>query len=94
MKKKEKIVRPVEDLWNLPKDILSNAPIIRMNGGYDISVENFRYILEYTECFICLQCYGFKLYIKGKRLYIPYYGCKDILIKGHLEQVTLQYESC
>lgn len=94
MKKKEKIAAKFEETWNLPKDILSNAPIIRMYGGYDLYVENFRGILEYTECSICLQCFGYKMHIKGKRLYIPYYGLKEIMIKGCMEQITLIHENC
>lgn len=94
LKKREKFTKQIEDVWSLPKDILSNAPIIRMYGGFNLSVENFRGILEYSDKLICLQCYEYKLYVRGKRLYIPYFGFKEILIKGYVEQISLQHESC
>ena len=37
------------DAANLPKDVVLGVPILTLTGHYEVNIENYRGILEYTE---------------------------------------------
>lgn len=92
-KKSEKIDKTVSkkelviESLKLPKDSLLGASIITITGNQDIFVENYRGIIEYTDCQIILQGKTCKIEICGKRLRIVYYTNEDMKINGWIESV-------
>lgn len=76
----------VESL-KLPKDSLLGASIVTVTGNRDIFVENYKGIIEYTDCRIVLQGKTCKIEISGKRLCIVYYTNEDMKISGWVEAV-------
>lgn len=76
----------VESL-KLPKDSLLGASIVTVTGNRDIFVENYKGIIEYTDCRIILQGKTCKIEISGKRLCIVYYTNEDMKISGWVESV-------
>lgn len=81
--KKELVIESLK----LPKDSLLGASIITITGNQDIFVENYRGIIEYTDCQIILQGKTCKIEICGKRLRIVYYTNEDMKINGWIESV-------
>lgn len=71
----------------LPKDSLLGASIVTITGNQDVFVENYRGIIEYTDCQILLQGKNGKIQICGKRLRIIYYTNEDMKINGWIESV-------
>lgn len=72
---------------NLPKDILYGASILTVTGNQEIWVENYKGILEYTDCRICLQAKHCCISITGQNLHIQYYTNEDMKITGCICQI-------
>ena len=71
----------------LPKDSVLGASIVTITGNRDVIVENYKGIIEYTDCRIILQGKNCKIEICGKRLNILYYTNEDMKISGWIENV-------
>ena len=71
----------------LPKDSVLGASIVTITGKRDGFVENYKGIIEYTDCRIILQGKNCKIEICGKRLNILYYTNEDMKISGWIENV-------
>ena len=71
----------------LPKDSVLGASIVTITGKRDVFVENYKVIIEYTDCRIILQGKNCKIEICGKRLNILYYTNEDMKISGWIENV-------
>ena len=71
----------------LPKDSVLGASIVTITGKRDVFVENYKGIIEYTDCGIILQGKNCKIEICGKRLNILYYTNEDMKISGWIENV-------
>lgn len=71
----------------LPKDSVLGASIVTITGNRDVFVENYKGIIEYTDCRIMLQGKNCKIEICGKRLNILYYTNEDMKISGWIENV-------
>ena len=76
--KKEALVESLK----LPKDICMGAIKVTMTGNYEVWVENYRGILEYTEEQILLQGKTCQVCFEGTRLSIDYYTNQDMKISG------------
>lgn len=72
----------------LPKDVITGDVNIRIMGQSEVFVENYRYIIEYSECVLKLQCRNTKLKISGSKLVIEYYSRDEMLVKGNVHEVV------
>lgn len=79
--KKEKVVESL----SLPKDLMLGASIVTVMGTHDVSVENYKGILEYTKECIIIQGKNCQICFSGKELSIDYYTNEDMKISGCLE---------
>ena len=70
------------DSLRLPKDICMGAMKITLTGNREAWIENYRGLLEYTECQILLQGKTCQVGIEGARLSIDYYTNEDMKISG------------
>lgn len=75
------------DAANLPKDVVLGVPILTLTGHYEVNIENYRGILEYTEQLIRINVRGGQIHITGKSLEINYYTTTDMKITGKVEKI-------
>ena len=75
------------DAANLPKDVVLGVPILTLTGHYEVNIENYRGILEYTEQLIRINVRGGQIRITGKSLEINYYTTNDMKITGKVEKI-------
>ena len=61
------------DAANLPKDVVLGVPILTLTGHYEVNIENYRGILEYTEQLIRINVRSGQIRITGKSLESNYY---------------------
>ena len=66
------------DAANLPKDVVLGVPILTLTGHYEVNIENYRGILEYTEQLIRINVRSGQIRITGKSLEINYYKAKQL----------------
>lgn len=78
------------DSLSLPKDILLGALRVTLTGSQEAWVENYKGILEYTECQILLQGKNCQVCFEGQRLCIEYYTNEDMKISGCIRCVRYQ----
>ena len=75
------------DAANLPKDAVLGVPILTLTGHYEVNIENYRGILEYTEQLIRINVRSGQIRITGKSLEINYYTTTDMKITGKVEKI-------
>lgn len=72
---------------SLPKDVVYGAPIVSIIGRMELSVENYRGIIEYNDNLIRIQTKKGQIRIRGKRLIISCYTCDEMKITGRIDAV-------
>ncbi len=72
---------------NLPKDLMLGAMNIKVIGKWEACIENYKSIIEYTDCVIKLQGKNTRLKIIGKNLKINCYTKEDMHIYGIINEI-------
>lgn len=70
---------------SMPKDVVLGASIITITGTSEVCVENYRGIIEYTDCLVRLQTKEGQIRLTGKRLNIEYYTNDEMKITGIID---------
>lgn len=79
--------RNLAENLKLPKDLLTGDVNVRIMGKREVFIENYRYIIEYSETVLKLQCKNTKLKITGNKLVIEYYSKDEMLVKGMIDEI-------
>ena len=69
---KEKLRERFAAAANMPKDVVLGASVVTVIGNGEISIENYRGILEYTGELIRVQTKKGQIQVHGKGLQIEY----------------------
>ena len=78
----------VANNFDIPQEVMSNVPVIRLIGNKEISVENFTGLVEYTEQKIRLSTQSGMLVIDGIKLRAKSMTAEQIIIRGTILQVA------
>lgn len=84
---KKTFINRMADAANMPKDVVLGVPILTMTGQNEVSVENYRGIIEYTDLFIRIQTKIGQIKIIGKSLQIDYYTNDEMKITGRITSI-------
>lgn len=74
---------------DIPKDVALGASVLTVLGSNEITIENYRGIIEYTDLLIRVQTKEKQIRIHGKRLKIEYYSNDEMKITGYIN--TIEY---
>lgn len=80
----------VAEAASMPKDVVLGVPIVTIIGEFEINIENYRGIIEYTDSLIRIKLKNGQLKICGERLKIVYYTNEDMMITGKIEKLEYQ----
>lgn len=86
-KERETYLNILSSTLNLPSDILTGDPIITIIGRNEISIENYRRIIEYTSKNIKILTNIGSISIQGKNIKISYFGKDEMKIAGRFELI-------
>lgn len=86
-KERESYLNILSSTLNLPSDILTGDPIITIIGRNEISIENYRRIIEYTSKNIKILTNIGSISIQGKNIKISYFGKDEMKIAGRFELI-------
>jgi sporulation protein YqfC len=75
---------------HLPADILAGAPIITATGRNELSLENYKGIIEYNGNLIKVQTKLCRICIEGKQLNILYFTEDEMRITGYIQAIYYQ----
>lgn len=73
----------------IPKDIVLGMPVVTVIGNCQVHIENYRNILEITDCRIKIMTKKGPLTVLGKRLSVQYYNEDDLIIDGFIQHIEL-----
>lgn len=71
----------------IPRDIVMGDSILTLTGNASAHIENYRGILEYTDCHILIQGKNCQICFEGKGLHIDYYTNEDMKISGQISDI-------
>lgn len=80
----------VAEASNMPKDVVLGVPIVTIVGEFEINIENYRGIIEYTDTVIRVKVKNGQIKITGKGLQIDYYTNDDMRITGKTNKIEYQ----
>lgn len=66
----------------MPKDVVLGSAVITLTGQTEACIENYRGMIEYTDCLVRIRIKGGQLRIMGKCLSVEYYTNDEMKIKG------------
>ena len=64
---KEQIREKLASAASMPKDVVLGASVVTMLGRNEVSIENYRGIIEYTDTLIRVQTKSGQIRLTGKR---------------------------
>lgn len=71
----------------MPKDVVLGVPIVTLTGQIEVSIENYRGIIEYTDLLVRVQTKIGQIRIVGKRLQIEYYTNDEMKVTGSITSI-------
>ncbi|MGN0480134.1 MAG: YabP/YqfC family sporulation protein [Lachnospiraceae bacterium] len=71
------------------KDIVLGLPVITILGNCQVHIENYRNILEISDCKIRIMTKKGPITVIGQKLQVEYYNEDDLVINGYILNVEL-----
>lgn len=90
LEKNKNIKYNVVESLNFPKDLILGSAIVSITGYQEVYVENYRGILEYTDCEIVLSTKTCQIRIRGCCLQIEYYTSEEMKICGEIHCLNFE----
>lgn len=84
---KKSFMESLSQSLKLPSDMLAGAPILMATGKNQISLENYKGIIEYNGNLIKIQTKTCKICIEGKNLNIDYFTNDEMRISGIVQAI-------
>lgn len=85
---------PIGASWlsrmQIPADLAYQESVITFFGKREVSIENYRHLLEYRSERILLLLKDGKLCICGSNLTINRYSREEMKISGRIQQITFE----
>lgn len=82
--------RAVVSALNLPEDVFFGEMLLSFVGSHEVTVENYRSIVFYTDTVLKLQGKNGRLVITGKRLSIEYYDKEQLKLTGMIQSAEFE----
>lgn len=90
-KKRKTRTSRLNDILEMPKEVVSNEPKITIVGFNQILIENYKSILEYEEFYVKINTYIGAININGFNLRLKEMTGDDIMVLGKID--SLDFES-
>ena len=91
MKKKKTRSRKIDEILEIPKEVVSDEPKVTILGFEEMLIENYKSILEYEEFYIKINTYKGAININGFNLRLKEMTGDDIMVLGKID--SLDFES-
>lgn len=90
-KRKRQKTSKINEMLEMPKEIVSNEPKVTILGFEQILIENYKSILEYEEFYVKINTYIGVININGFNLRLKEMTGDDIMVLGKID--SLDFES-
>lgn len=85
-----RVTEQMVEALELPKDLVYHAAIVTVTGKQELTLENYKGILEYQTDHISVQTRNCRVTISGKNLKIPYYTSEEMKITGIIQNIMYE----
>lgn len=82
--KKNVIGNIFTSMLELPREIILNLPLITITGNQEMSIENYKGVIEYTEERIRINTTCGIMRLEGKKLFLKQITSESILVTGNI----------
>ena len=82
-------MNPISEKLGLQPDILEGATIVKMFGTEYAIIENYKSLIEYTECLVKVQGKHMRVVIEGEKLGIESFQPDECRVCGKIEKIYL-----
>lgn len=89
MKMRENLSK-INELLEIPKEVISNIPKVTMIGNEELLIENCQGVLEYEEFFIRVATSIGNININGFKLNLGKITEDNICVKGIIENIDFE----
>ena len=79
--------RNMTESLDLPKEIMLNLPLISMVGREEVTIENYKGILEYGEELVRISTEAGSLRLAGRNLCLKQLSAECVVITGTVEKL-------
>ena len=84
---KEQLGELLASAASMPKDVVLKAAVLTALGNFEVCIENYRGITEYTESIVRVQTKGGQIRLSGRHLQVEYYTNDEMKITGRIESI-------
>lgn len=77
----------VTEALELPKEIMLNLPLISLIGQEEVTIENYKGILEYDEAQVRIGTAAGILWLQGKGLCLKQLSAECMVVTGRIEKL-------
>ena len=81
------MAKSITSILALPEEIVLDLPLITLIGGGELSLENHKGIIEYTETRLRVNTAAGVFRLEGKRLVIKQLTAERILVRGAIDTI-------
>ena len=89
-KKQKKSLHPpggeVLSAMQVPSDLAFGEPVVTFYGGREVQIENYRRILEYNACRLCVLTQYGRLLLVGEGIRIVSYSGEEMRVEENAEK--------
>ena len=89
-KRNSKAMNRLNEMLDMPKEVVSNVPKLTITGFQEMLVENYKGILEYEDFFVRVNTYIGIMNINGFNLILEHMNDENIIIKGKIESIEIE----
>ena len=75
------------EAMELPKEIMLNLPLVTLVGQEEVTIENYRGILEYSEETVRVGTAAGILQLRGKKLCLKQLSADCMVVTGRVEKL-------
>ncbi len=89
-KTRKKMGEKVANTFDLPKEVIMDIPKVTLIGNKEISIENHKGVIQYTNEKIRISITGGELIISGEGLIINSIIPEEVIIYGEISQISFE----
>lgn len=71
----------------IPADLSEKAVLAEITGQFEMKLQNYLGIIEYSGERLLIQCKTCRLEVSGKALFIDSYSSEELVLKGRIEYI-------
>ena len=88
---REEIRERLASAASMPKDVVMGASVVTVLGDFEVCIENYRGITDYTESLVRVQTKSGQIRLTGSRLQSEYYTNDEMNVPGKMPTLQLIY---